>query len=92
LVVEGFSPQGLSQITEGDILCLSPRIGKSIRIAQDALDNLKKALIVSKPKPVQEKEDCAAPRARRQSSERNMVGIHGFLWILVKERGYGIFI
>jgi ParB/RepB/Spo0J family partition protein len=67
-LVEGFSPQGLSHLTEGDILCLSPQIGKSIRLVQDALDTLKKALIVSKPKPVQEKEDCAAPRASRQSS------------------------
>lgn len=67
-VVEGFSPQGLSHLTEGDILCLSPQIGKSIRLVQDALDNLKKALMVSKPKLVQEKQDCAAPRASRQSS------------------------
>lgn len=67
-LVEGFSPQGLSHLTEGDILCLSPQIGKSIRLVQDALDTLKKALIVSKPKLVQEKEDCAAPRASRQSS------------------------
>jgi len=67
-LVEGVGPESLSHLTEGDILCLSPQIGKSIRIAQDALDTLKKALIVSKPKPVQEKEDCAAPRASRQRS------------------------
>jgi len=54
-VVEGFSPQGLSHLTEGDILCLSPQIGKSIHLAQGALDSMKKALIVSKPKLVQEK-------------------------------------
>jgi ParB/RepB/Spo0J family partition protein len=38
------NPQGLSHLTEGDILCLSPQIGESIRLAQDALDNLKKIL------------------------------------------------
>jgi ParB/RepB/Spo0J family partition protein len=59
-VVEGVSPEGLSHLTEGDILCLSPQIGKSIRLAQDALDNLKKSLIISKPELVQEKKDCAA--------------------------------
>jgi ParB/RepB/Spo0J family partition protein len=67
-VVEGVSPQGLSHLTEGDILCLSPQIGKSIRLVQDVLDTLKKALIVSNPKLVQEKEDCIAPRASQQSS------------------------
>jgi ParB/RepB/Spo0J family partition protein len=45
-VLEGVSPQGLSHLTEGDILCLSPQIGKSIRLTQEALDTLKKALII----------------------------------------------
>jgi len=53
LVVKGVSPQGLSHITESDILCLSPQIGKTIRLAQEALDTLKKALITREPKLVQ---------------------------------------
>lgn len=66
LVVQGVSPQGLSRLNFGDILCLSPQIGKSIRLAQEALDTLKKALIAGKPKPVQEKENHQS--ASRQSS------------------------
>lgn len=62
-VAEGVSPEGLSHLTEGDILCLSPQIGKSIRLAQGILDSLKKALIVGKPKLVQEKKDYAPPQA-----------------------------
>lgn len=63
LVVEGVSSQGLSHITEGDILCLSPQIGKTIRLAQEALDILKKALITREPKLVQERKECAPPSA-----------------------------
>jgi ParB/RepB/Spo0J family partition protein len=62
LLIEGLCPQGLAHLTESDLICLSPRIGKSIRVAQQALDSLKKALMASEPKPVQEKKECAIHR------------------------------
>lgn len=43
-ITKGVSPQGLSQLTEADILCLSPQIGRCIRMAQDSQDNLNKIL------------------------------------------------
>jgi ParB/RepB/Spo0J family partition protein len=55
-VTQGICPEGLSQLGEGDILCLSPQIGKSIRSAQDALDTLKKTLVMGRPKTAQGKE------------------------------------
>jgi ParB/RepB/Spo0J family partition protein len=67
-VVQGVRPEGLSHLSEGDILCLSPQIGESIRSAQDALDNLKKTLVMGRPKLAQEKEDSITPRASREGS------------------------
>ncbi len=61
-VVQGVCPEGLSQLSEGDILCLSPQIGESIRSAQAALDNLKKILVMESEKPAQEKEGVITPR------------------------------
>ena len=60
-VAQGVCPEGLSQLSEGDILCLSPQIGESIRSAQDALDTLKKTLVMGRPTPAQEKEDFMIP-------------------------------
>jgi ParB/RepB/Spo0J family partition protein len=60
-VVQGVCPEGLSHLSEGDILCLSPQIGESIRSAQDALDNLKKTLVMGSEKPAHEKEDLITP-------------------------------
>ena len=67
-VVQGVCPEGLSQLNEGDILCLSPQIGESIRSAQDALDKLKKVLVMWSEKPAQEKENLIIPIATWEGS------------------------
>ena len=65
-VVQGVCPEGLSQLSEGDILCLSPQIGESIRSAQDSIDKLKKTLVMGSEKPAQEKEDFITPNVSRE--------------------------
>ena len=48
--------EGLSDLTENDILCLSSLIGQSIRSANAVVDTLKNTLVITKSKESQEKE------------------------------------
>lgn len=55
-VMSQVSREGLSKLTESDILSLSSLIGQSIRSANAVVDTLKNTLVITKPKDSQEKE------------------------------------
>jgi len=65
------STEGLSTLTENDILCLSSLIGQSIRSANAVVDALKNTLVITKPKESEEKEIPDRALDKRQIYQRD---------------------